>query len=164
MAAFLIVLQTALSFVWSFLSPVKWYILTAIVSIALWQHFAPRTWIEPSGPWTVSARVLQVDTGSSFTVKARAGIFERTRTVNLDGVAIKDDPSAKAYLAKLLSTNEIVLGVTEGSHLGAGDLTAIVYTPDGTCANLALICKRLATCANNKHPEWVEAEQTYGGQ
>jgi len=149
---------------WTIISPIKGYVAVAVLSIFLWQKYMPKNWIEPAGPWAANAQVETITGADSFTVKARTGVFEHTRAVHLDGITIKaaDSEAAQSYLTKLLSTDEIILGVTAGARIGRGDLTAVVYTPDGTCANLALICKGLATTSDKTHPEWTEAEQTYG--
>ena len=175
LAAIFSAVTTAFSVVWSIIAPIKWYVLTAIVAIAAWQYSGAASWFTPSNaPWCVSAQAQQVAPDCTITAKIPGWLLKRN--IILTGVNIPDKEAAQAYMTKLMSTNAIILGVTDGRRFLAnaadkpeaapelGALTAIVYTSDGVCVNLALICKGLATCADNKYPEWVKAEQIYGGK
>lgn len=166
MAAFLAMLSAGWATVWSILSPFKAYILTAILAIVVWQNYAPRTWVEPAKPWAVSAQVQTVESGTSFVVKARAGVFVRTRNVQLAGITVPESnvEAAKTFLTQALNTDDIILSVVSGNHIGAGDMTAVAYTREGVCVQLAMICDGLAKCSNNEYPEWLAAESAYNAK
>jgi hypothetical protein len=123
MAAFLVVLQAIWTGIWSIISPVKYYVLVAIVAIVVWQKAVVDTAVLGYTPWDTTAIVVSVDSGTALTVdRVASDLLNQKRQVVLQGVLMD-----ATTLNKLLPAGTVVsLHVTDGHKLGNGQLTGVV--------------------------------------
>ena len=129
MAAFLTILNTIFAAIWSFISPIKYYVLVSIVSIVIWQMaVVDQGWFGPDKPWDATATVVSVESGTAITVDhVSSDALNRNRSVVVQGVLIDANS-----LSKLLPAGTAVtLHVSDGNKLGAGQLTGIVDAAGG---------------------------------
>ena len=123
MAAFLTILNSVWTVVWSFLSPIKWYVLVAILSIVVWQKaVVDQQWFAEK-TWDATATVISVESGTSLKVNhVSSDILNRKRDVVVQGVLMD-----AVTLNKLLpGGTTVTIHVVAGDKLGAGQLTGIV--------------------------------------
>ena len=148
---------------WTLLAPIvarlfkdaSWWLLIAGVclvgAIVLRRAFAPA----PPLP-TAFGTTTAVHRGNAMSVK----VGWRTREVVLHGIAVPDGlwgERATAFLRQLVYDKQVRLEITDGRGVSAR-MTAIVYTPEGWCANAELLKQGLAWCTDNRQREWRRLE------
>ena len=125
MAAFLAILNTVLTAVWSFISPIKYYVLVAILSIVVWQKVIIDSGVLGDKTWDATATVVSVDSATGITVNnVSSDVLNRKRHVVVQGVTT-DEPTLAGLLPK---GTRVTIHVTAGHKLGAGQLTGVVDT------------------------------------
>jgi hypothetical protein len=128
MAALLTLLTAIWTTIWSFISPIKWYVLTAVLSIVIWQKaVVDQDWFKPA-TWDATATVVDVDSATAITVNhVSSDVLNRKRQVVVQGVLMD-----AATLNKLLpGGTTVTIHVSDGNKLGAGQLTGIVDVTGG---------------------------------
>jgi len=129
MAAILGILTSIFTVVWSILSPIKYYVIVAILAIVVWQKCVVDQQIFVDEPWDATVSIVAVHSPTELTVNhVSTNPLNRKRTLIVQGILVDT-----ATLSKLLSVGtKVIVHVTDGNKLGAGQLTGIVDISGGT--------------------------------
>jgi len=121
--AILTLLSSIGTIFWSFLSPIKTYLLTAILAIVLWHFLVVKQGWFVEKTWDVGATIESVESPTEITV-SHTNLLGWKRTYFLTGTIVDAD-TLRSILPK---GKRVTCHVVSGTKIGKGALTGVIDT------------------------------------